>query len=481
MIIQKTNIFLMKRVFSSALFFMLFLVSGAQENRLTLRQAVETAITNNLQVKQSDLQSQTEHVYLKQSKANILPNVSGNLNNGINQGRSIDPFTNGYINQQLNAANFNLSTGVTLFNGGRIYNLIKQNQLGFEASKLELQQIKDNITLNVILAYLQILNNEDQLKQAQQQAEVTRTQVERAEILNKDGAIAPAALYDLKGQLSNDQLSIINTQNTLNAAKLSLVELMNVAYNKNLQVEKISADQFTTYDATPDQIYQLALQHLALVKGAGLRRQSAEKAVKVARSFYYPSIGVYGNLFTNYSSAARKDILLNTMQVASGDYIEFAGSKVPVYTTRRTFNSQKINYFNQFNNNYSTSFSLGLNIPILNGFRARYQVLLAKIELENKANIEETTTIQLKQSVEQAYFNMAAAYERYQKLVQQVADYSESFRAAEVKFNAGASTQVDYLIAKNKVDLANTNLIIAKYDYLVRIKVLDYYQGKMLW
>jgi len=481
MINIKFDLLIMKRVLISAALLMLSVIAMAQEEKLTLRQSVETAISNNLQVKQSDLQRETEHYYLKQSKAGVLPDLSANLNNGTSQGRSIDPFTNGYINQQVNTANFNLNAGVTVFNGGRIRNTIKQRELGYEASKMELQQVKDNITLNVIMAYVQILNNEDQLRQAKKQEQVTSAQVARLEILNEDGAISPSDLYDLKGQLSNDQLSIINIQNTLNAAKLMLVQYMNIPYNKNLQVEEISAEQFTAYAASPDEIYQVALKQLSIVKGATLRRRSAEKAVSVARSLYYPTVGFYGNLFTNYSSAARKDILLNTTQVTSGDYIELAGSKVPVYTSQRNFNAEKINYFNQFNNNYSTSVSIGLSIPLLNGFRARYQAGLAKTVLQNAAYVEETTTIQLRQSVEQAYFNMTAAYDRYQKLLVQVADYSALFHTAEVKFNAGASTQVDYLIAKNKVDLANTNFIIARYDYLVRIKVLDYYQGKMLW
>jgi outer membrane protein len=471
----------MKRVLGIAAFFLLFLISKAQDTTLTLRQSVETAIANNLQVKQSNLEMQTENVFLKQSKANMIPNLNGNFTNGINQGRSIDPFTNGYINQQVNYSNISLSTGVTLYSSNRLHNIMKQDQLGYAASKMELQQVKDNITLNVILAYLQILNNTDQLTQAQQQVEVTRNQVERTEILNKNGAIAPSTLYDLRGQLANDQLTIITTQNQLNEAKLSLAKLMNVAYNKDLQVEKLTADQFTIYESNPDQIYQTALQQLALVKGTALRRQSAEKGVKVARSLYAPTLGLNGNLLTNYSSAATKDILINTSDVSSGDYVTVGGNKVPVYTTQRDYNAEKINYFSQFNNNYSTSFSVGLTIPILNSFRAKYQVQLAKIALKNTEYIEESTNIKLKQNIDETFFNMTAAYERYQKLVQQVADYTESFRAAEVKFNAGASTQVDYLITKNKVDLANINLIIEKYDYLLRTKVLDYYQGKMLW
>ena len=164
----------------------------------------------------------------------------------------------------------------------------------------------------------------------------------------------------------------------------------------------------------------------------------------------------------------------------SGDFVTLGGNKIPVVTQQRSYSSEKIQYFNQFNNNYSTSVSLGVNIPILNAFRSKYQLRLARIDLKNAEYIEETTRIQLKQSIEQAYFNLTAAYERYQKLVQQVSDFSESFRTAEVKFNAGASTQVDYLIAKNNVDRANINLIIAKYDYILRAKVLDYYSGKLV-
>lgn len=475
------DIFLMKRIFITAIVIFLGVVMKAQDSTLSLRQSVETAFSNNLEVKQNDLELQNASVNLKQSRANLLPSLFGNLNNGVNQGRSIDPFTNSYINQQLNYANFGLNTDVTVFSGGRLHNLVRQNALNHKAARMDLQQIKDQLTLNVILAYLQILNNEDQLIQAKQQAFITRNQAERLEILDKDGAIAPALLYDLKGQLANDELTIISTQNALNTAILNLSQLMNVPYNRNLKVEQIYADQFVEYESSPDEIYQLATKHLAIVKAADLRRQGAEKSVKVAKSYFYPTIGFGANLFTNYSSAARKDNLLSTAQVTSGDYIEISGNKVPVYTTQRTYNSERINYFSQFNNNYSTSISIGLYVPIFNAFRAKYQVALARIALKNSEYQAETTNIQLKQSIEQAHFTMNAAYERYLALVQQVENFTRSFGAAEVRFNAGVITQVDYLIAKNNVDRANTNLIIAKYDYLVRTKVLDYYKGKTLW
>jgi outer membrane protein len=172
----------MKQIFFYCCTF-LFTVNGyGQERILTLKQSIETAIANNLQVRQSDLQMQSAGVNLKQSRANIIPDLFGNLGHGINQGRSIDPFTNSYINQQVNYANYNLSTNVVLFNGFQLQNTLKQNALSFEASKMEWRQSQDNITLNVILAYLQILSNADQLSQSQIQAELTRRQVERLSI-----------------------------------------------------------------------------------------------------------------------------------------------------------------------------------------------------------------------------------------------------------------------------------------------------------
>lgn len=204
----------MKKIIISYVFISFTLFSFAQNN-LTLQQCIETGIKNNLQVRQSDLQTQREKIGWQQSRANMLPNLNGIANHGINQGRSIDPFTNSYINQQVNYASYGVSSGVLLFNGLSVQHNIRQNALGYEASKMELQQSKDNLTINIILAYLQVLSSEDVLEQSSNQASVTRKQVERLEILNNAGAITPALFYDLKGQLANDELSIVNNRNAL--------------------------------------------------------------------------------------------------------------------------------------------------------------------------------------------------------------------------------------------------------------------------
>lgn len=450
---------------------------------LTLQNCVETAISNNLNVKQSELAAQRAGIGYNQSKTNLLPNLSGNIQQGLNQGRSIDPFTNAYINQQVNATSYSLGGSVVLFNGFALWNTIKQNLLAFQASKLELQQQKDNLTLNVILAYLQILNNEELLNQSKNQALVSQVQVHRSEILNKDGAIAPYQLSDLKGQLSNDSLSIINSKNNLEAAKVALAQYMNVPYLKNATYAPLNAEQLSSFhNNNPDAIYQAALEQLSLVKASILRTKSAAKSVGAARSYLYPTLSLNAFVYTNYSSAASKSTFVDSARITTNDYVNLQnGNKSYVVINQSDYRTDKISYGNQFKNNYNSAITLGLQIPIFTNWVSRNRIASAKLDLKNAELVEQTTRIQLKQSVEQAFFNTTASYNRFKTLQSQVNFYTESFKATEVKFNAGVGNSVDYTIAKNKLDAANINLISARYDYILRMKILDYYQGKLTW
>ncbi|TDH24207.1 TolC family protein [Segetibacter sp. 3557_3] len=451
-------------------------------HRITLKQSVEKALANNLQVQQSKLQNETTAIQLRQAKANAFPDLFGNLGHGLNQGRSIDPFTNTYINQQVSYASYNLNSSVILFNGFQLKNAVRQSTFNNQAAQMDVQQTKDNIMLNVILAYVQMLNGAEQLIQARNQEAVTRKQMERLETLNKAGAITPVLLYDLKGQLANDELAIVSSANELNAARLSLCQQMNVPYDKDLQVEPFTTiNEELVYDNdVPSRVYEVAEEQLAIIKAAEYRKQSALANIKIAKGTFLPTVALSGSINTNYSNAARRDIPLGIVDVATGDYINVNGSKVPVMTQRRNFDIQKIPYTDQFKNNYSTSLYLSVRVPILNGFRARNRVSLAKIDLANATVVEQAMRTQLNQQVEQAFFQLNAARERYKTLHRQVEDFSESFRIAEVRFNAGVLTQVDYLIAKNNVDRSKINLISAKYDCIFRSQILDYYRGKLV-
>jgi outer membrane protein len=452
------------------------LFAGAQ---LTLKQCIETGIANNQAVLQADLQTESAAANLKQARAERLPDLNGLAGHGINQGRSIDPFTNTFINQQVNYASYSLSSGMTIFSGFAVNNRIKENQLIFQAAKMQTQQAKDNLAINIILAYLQVLNNEDLLEQGRQQFQFTNKQVDRLVILDKDGAIPPSQLYDLKGQAANDELAIIAGQNAVETAKINLCQLMNIPYNKDMRLERTGAAELVSkYENTADAIYQAALDKFALVKVAELRRLSSASAVKTARSGLFPTLTLNGNVNSNYSSVARLDVFSGTSDVVSDDYVLINGNPSPVIRKQDKFNSTRIAYGSQLNNNLFTSFSLNLRVPIFNAWQVRTRVNLAKITLKSDELAEKTTRIQLRQAIDQAYINMSTAGERYKKLLEQVAAYRVSFRAAEVRFESGVGSPIDYLTAKNNLDRSNNNLINAGYDFMFRVKVLDYYEGK---
>jgi outer membrane protein len=455
--------------------------AGAQRE-FSLKEAVDTALKNNLLLKQTEIQMESAGIDWRQSKANLLPTLNGFASHGINQGRSIDPFTNSYIEQQVNFAGYGLSSGVTLFNGLGFLNTIRQNSLTYEAAKMDVQQEKDNLTLNVILAYLQVLTNEDLVVQSRNQVDVSRQQVERLEKMNREGAIAPSLLSNLQGELAGNELTLVNNQNNLESARLQLFQFMNVPYDTSVTFERIPVDAFTPqYDATASQIYETALENLALVKAANLRKMSAEKGVQVARGLLYPSLSLNGNLNTNYSSAAMQSTFLNNSEEVTDNYVVIDGVKTPVVSPKANFKNEKIGYNSQLSNNLYTTVSLDLRIPIFNNFSTRNRIKKAALQLKNTDYVAEATKIQLRQSIEQAYSNMTAARNRYDALSKQVEAFGQSYRIAEVRFNAGVETVIDYVIAKNNYDRANISLIIARYDYLLRTKVLDYYRGKPLW
>ncbi|MEP7237020.1 MAG: TolC family protein [Ferruginibacter sp.] len=455
--------------------------SYAQNNtKLTLKTCLDMALANNIPVKQNELLEQVAKVNYNQAKYNRLPNIAADLNYGINNGRSIDPFTNGYSNQKLSSSNAGLSASLPVFKGFQTKNAIQQTSLSYQASKMELQQEKDNLTLNVILSFLQMMNDEDVLALTKKQITVTEKQLDRLDIMNKEGAIAPAVFYDMKGQYASDQLAVITASRSLEMSKLTLAQFMNVPYNKDMQIDREGFDMtMALYEGTADNIYTTALQNLAMVKATDLRVKAAASSVRVAVAGFYPTFSLFGQLGTNFSSAAKKSTLINVTDVATSDYVVVSGNNSPVITKQSNYNSQKINFFNQYNTNLNTYFGVSLQVPIFSSFQTKTNVKLARLEEKRNNYVAENTRIQLRQAIEQGFLNMTTAWDKYKILGEQVSAFEESFRGAEIRFNLGALNSVEYLIVKNNLDRSTINLTIARYEYLLRTKVLDFYKGNL--
>jgi outer membrane protein len=432
-------------------FLFLFVFTTAKSQTYSLQQCIDSALRNNIPVQQSELEMETARVDWKQAKANVLPTLGVDLSHGLNTGRSIDPFTNGYVNQSVTRGGYSAASDLVLFNGGALQNRIKQNATAYEASRMEWQQSKDNLVLSVLLAYLAVLNNEDQVKVAVTQAATTQATLDRLQILDTQGAVKPSDVSDLKGQLMNDQLAILSGKNQLESAKLILCQWMNKPYDSAMRLERMNADDLLAgFGQTADEIYQSSLSQFSLVKAVELRSKSSQYSFKAAKGQMFPILGLGAGLNTNYSSVARDA------------------------------NNEKITYSDQLKNNRFTSLGVGVSIPIFNSSIARNRVKLSEIALKNTRLQEQETKRDLRQRIDQAYLNMTNAYERYKVLLEQVTAYQDSYKAAEVRFNAGVGTSVDYLTAKDRLDRANLNLLNAKYDFVLRKKILDFYAGKTI-
>ena len=443
---------------------------------LTLEESIAIAIKNNIEVAQTGLQTEIATLNYKQARANKLPTINGTITHGINQGRSIDPFSNAYVNQKINYAAYGIGGDLILFNGLTLQNAIRQNAFAYDASKMDLEQAKDNLRLAVILAYLQVLSNEDQVGIAKKQVEVTAAQLDRLQKLDKEGAISPPQVFDIKGQLKEAQLAEIDARNAWAAAKLQLSQLMTLPFDSTLQLQRIdAAELLEPFALSLNEVISKAHQSLAGIKAGELRIKSAEAALRVSKGALLPTLSLGSNLNTNFSSAAIREIPLGLVEQPSTSYVLVNGSKQAVIVQRQNVKEESIGYGSQFKNNLFSNFGLSVRVPILNSLYNRNQVKLAAINLKAVDLETQNTKVQLRQDIEQSYLNMNNAWERYKILQEQVAAYSESFRAAEVRFAAGVGTSVDYVIAKTNLDRAQINLVSAKYDYLLRKRVLQFY------
>lgn len=448
---------------------------------LNIRQCVDIAIKNNLLVEQNQINMQANGVYRNQAITNLLPTLNANGNQGIYYGKSVNPTTYQYINQQQNTGSYSLNAGLTLFSGLQLQNAIKQNQYAYDASKMDLQQQKDNITLLVINAYLQVLASQDLLAISKEQADVDLKQLNRLDAQNKEGALLLLSdLYNLRGQYAGDAGNIVTATNTLETAKINLYQLLNIPYKKDVQYERIMLD-LTVQDTLkdPDNIYQTALSILPAVKSVDLKIKADQKAVLVYKGQYYPTLSFYGSINSNYSNLATNTIFGPVTNVATSDYVTIGGTNYNVITQQQNATFSKVPFGDQFNNNRNTQIGLSLQVPILNYLRVRNNVKLAKINLKNAEYNATSTKLVLQQNVEQAFQNMTASYGQYKSYQDQVTAYAEAFRATEIRFNEGVINTDLYVIAKNNIDRAKVNLSQAKYIYILRMKILDYYQGKL--
>ena len=422
------------------------------------------------------LQTQSSNAALQQSGASALPYISGYANQGISTGKSINPYTNAFINQEVNTGQYGLNAGLTLFNGLSIVNNIRQNAFNHKANKMDYEQVKIDISIQVSLAYLQVLSNEELVNQALSQMAATQTQLDRLEVLQTNNAITPSVFYDTRGQLASDKLNLINTRAALVTAKLNLSQLLNRSFPTNASFEKVVTDQEPEAPIIKEDLYKELMYSIPGIQSSDLRKTSALKSLHAARGAAFPTLSLNGSLGSNYSSAALSQKATDVYDAATGAYVNIGGNQVSVYETQYAYQSNKILFNDQLTNNFNTYIGLSLQIPIFNGLKNKTQTSYAKIKYKQFDIQQKATQVKYKVLIEQINNDIQNAYERYKIMKEQVNDYSESFKIATAKFEKGAITTFEYTNSKTNYDKAKANLISTRYDFIFRTKVLDFYK-----
>jgi len=437
--------------------FFLFLQHLNAQEPWTLEKCIRYAQENNLQVKIQQLNVDNNNANLTQAYGSVLPNLSATTGLGFLNGHSVNPYTYQYTKSNQTTATFTVGGTVGLFNGLQKYYTIEQNRLSIQAALQDVEKAKNDISINVATSYLQILYYNELVKVDQYQADLTRTQVARVQILVSAGSVPEGDLYDIKSQLSQDELQLIDDQNNLSIAKLTLSQLLELKDANNFYIVEpgINIPLDTIMLETVNSIYNEALTFLPEFKSFDLKIHSSEYSVKAAKSSYYPSLSGYYNYSTGYSS---EDYLYNMT----------------------TYTEQLIPFRNQLSDNAYLNYGFSLVIPIFSNYKIKTAVTLARISTSQTEINMELAKKDVYKSIQQDYANAINAKKKFIASIDAVTNYKEAFRYAQQKYENGAFNALEYNTAKTKLAKGEADLLQAKYDYLFRRKILDFYSGKPL-
>jgi len=474
----------MLRIFIALVFLTIGMNANGQD-QWSLQKCVDYALENNLQVKQSGLDVESAEISLFGSKMSTLPSANGSLGVNTSTGRSIDPFTNTIIDRGINSQNAGLNASLPLFDGFQRYNSIRRDQYGQLAAEQDLESVQNDVTLNVVTFYTNILFNKELLETAKLRLATTESQENRIRKQVEIGALAQADLLQIMQQKASDELEVVRAENNLNFSYLQLKQALQIPAEQSFEIETPELPEPSAGELmeSSSNVYQYALQNQPVIKAAEYRTESAMRGIGVARSGYYPSLSLNAGISTNYSDAAPEQFPVlgseNTVITRPVGVVENTGQLV--ITQEEVPSEFKENtYWNQLDFNQRRFIGLSLNIPIFNRFQVKNNVQQSIIN--HKRSEYQLTAVknQLQQTIEQAYQDVKAAAKSYQALKNSFDASELSFKNAQQRLELGATDAVEFTQIKNDFERVKSDLIRAKYDYIFKLKVLDFYQGKTL-
>ena len=438
-------------------------VAISQQKTWTLDECIYHAIDNNLQIKRQELQTKFQKNALDMSKLKLLPTLNASGSENISWGRSLDQTTYQYTdNQRVISNNFNLGGSMDLFNGLQNYHSIKKNEYELLAGVQDLQLIKENISLNVALNYLQILLNKELVLATGEQLQITLQQIEKTKKLVEAGSVALGDLLQIEAQAAQEELQLITLENQLDLSYLDITQLLELSTSEGFEVADpaISIDANTVISETVESVFLIAIGSRPSVLSSELKLTASKYNLKAARGMRSPRLSMNHSVSTSYSDI-RQRIIGNDPATSNPIYGDYP-------------------FVNQFKDNRNFVLGFTLSIPILNGWQVNKNISNSKVQNEINSYVLDETKKQLYKDIQQAHADASAALKKYAAGEKAVASMEESFRYSEQRFAVGLVTPVDYNASKNQLLKAQSDLAQAKYEYVFKTKVLDFYRGMPL-
>jgi len=458
-------------------------VSNAQEG-WSLDSCIRYANAHNPGLELSELNVQLSEVSRLSAVGGLLPSFNAQATHGYNWGQRIDPFTNQFASQRVQSNNLGVSASMNLFSGFQQVNTVKQARIDVETSKWQFEKAKNDLSLNVASAFLTVLLNRELLSVAQSSVDNTQSQVNRMSNMVEAGQIAEGNLDQMKAQLASDQANEVSARNNYELAILNLTQLMqlepSLKPNFQLRLPDIAALGAEPLIGDPSIAVSAALANFPEIRSAQTALARAEVGERIARGARYPRLSASYSYGSGYSGASRvlfgsPDLLAFPIGTVLGTNEIVLSVPQPVYSE----GDYRIKPFgNQLTDNVNKSLFFSLTIPLFNGFstltsvkRAEVNSLSAELQLDQAEN-------QLSQEVERAYADARAAIAVFQASTLSREASEKSFRWTETRFEEGLTNQADFANARGNLDIARANETRNKFDYIFKLKVLDFYLGK---
>jgi outer membrane protein len=425
---------------------LIFTVSNLNaQKKWTLHECIQYAKEHSITIKMQSIAQQNQQIKVNSAQNQRLPDLNARLNQGFSFGRDASPVDNSYQSINSSSTSLSVSASVPLFTGFQIPNQIAAAKLDLQAAIADFEKAREDIELLVISAYLQILYSNELLEIAKNQQQLSISQLDRITEMYKLGKASEAQIYEIKSQVANDELSTVQAKNDLQLSILTLTQLLELESPEGFDVEKPASDTDFLLPSSPAQTYTNALSTRAAIRADEYRLASSEKSVEIARSGYYPKLS-FGAEYNN-------------------KYYKINGFS-------------NLSFGQQIKNNDNKALGFYLNIPIFNRFETRNNIRMAKLNVKNQELQLENTKKVLYKEIQQAYYNATGAREKYKSAEVARESAQKAYDFAKEKFENGRSTTYEFNDARTNLQKASANLSQAKYDYIFRKKILDFYNGQ---